>query len=293
MALLDKGLSPPSSSLGAMKVHEVMTRNPVMAEVPANRRDALRLLVKHDVHALPVVKAGSRQLAGVVTRNDLLAKPQEEQLALVMARDPATLTPESDVLEAAQLFFHRRVHGIPVVARGDVVGVLSPTDLLRVPRAYGQSVEHFITNRVVPIHQDTPLKVAWRVLRLTDQHALPVMDDDARLVGIVADSDLFRMSSVADGVAKHDVGVTEGDLDEESIRDVATFYYAKSEVDFPRAPVKDAMVRKVATVFMKASAEDAAAKMVKARVSQLPVVDADDQLVGMVTDLDLMRAWLP
>lgn len=276
-----------------MKVHEVMSREPVVAEVPANRRDALRLLVKHEVHALPVVKAGSRQLAGVVTRSDLLARPQEEQLALVMARDPATLTPESDVLEAARLFYHRRIHAIPVTARGDLVGIVTPADILRVTRAEAQSVEHFIANRVVPIHQDTPLKVAWRVLRLTGQEALPVMDDDARLVGIVTDSDLFRLSSFAEGVAKHDVGVTEGDLDEESIRDVATFYYAKSEVDFPRAPVRDAMVRKVLTVFSKASAEDAAAKMVKSRVSQLPVVDADDQLVGMVADLDLMRAWFP
>ena len=274
-----------------MKVHEVMTRDPVVAEVPGDRRDALRLLGKHAVSALPVVKAGTRALAGVVTRNDIVAKPQEEQLALVMRRDPPTLRPDSDVAEAARLFHQHRVHGIPVVEDGALVGVVSPADLLRVAHAYGRSVEHFITNRVAPVHQDTPLKVAWRVLRLTGQEALPVMDDDARLVGIVAETDLFRASGVAEGVAKHDVGVTEGDLDEDSIRDVATFYYAKSEVDFPRRPVKDVMVRKVVTVFGKSSAEDAAGKMAKANVNQLPVVDASDSLVGMVTDLDLMRAW--
>ncbi|HWH08045.1 MAG TPA: CBS domain-containing protein, partial [Candidatus Thermoplasmatota archaeon] len=258
-----------------------------------DRREALRLLAKHGAAALPVVKAGTRQLAGLVTRNDVVAKPQEEQLALVMARDPLVLAPDADVAEAARAFHRHRLHAIPVVEAGLLVGLVTPADVLRAAGGRGGSVDGLATTRVVPVHQDTPLKVAWRALRLTGQEALPVMDDDARLVGIVAESDLFRTSGVAEGVAKHDVGMTEGDLDEESFRDVATFYYAQSEVAFPRRPVKDVMVRKVVTVFEKTSAEDAARKMVKANVNQLPVVDAGDQLVGMVTDLDLLRAWFP
>lgn len=274
-----------------MKVKDLMTRETIVAEVPGSRRDVLKLLVQHSVSGLPVVRSGTRALAGVVTRSDLLAKPQEEQLALVMSREPVTLPPDADVVDAARIFHQRRIHGIPIVDGADLVGVLSPTDLLRAPHVYGKSVEHFITDHVVPVYELTPIRVAWQMMRLTDVGALPVMDEDAALVGIVADSDLFRESGIEEGVAKHEMGVTEGDLDEDSIRDIAPLYYAKSQVGLPKRPVKDVMVRKVITVLQRSSAEDAAVKMAKARVNQLPVVDSDGRLVGMVTDLDLMRAW--
>lgn len=275
-----------------MKVRDLMARDPIVAEVPGNRRDVVQLLAKHGVSGLPVVKAGTRELAGVVTRSDILAKPHEEQLALVMTSPAITLAPEADVAEAARIFWQRRIHGIPIVEGRSLVGLLSPTELLTISTAYGEGVDQFITGRVVPIHQGTPLKVAWEVMRLTGHDALPVMDDDARLVGIVAGADLFHETGVADTVAKHDVGVSDGDMDDEAIRDISPQFFPSSRVGLAARPVKDVMVRKVVTVFLRSSGEDAARKMAKARVSQLPVVDADDRLVGIVTDLDLMRAWL-
>lgn len=275
-----------------MKVRDLMTRDPIVAEVPGHRRDVLRLLVKHSVSGLPVVRSKTRQLAGVVTRSDVFRKPEEEQLALIMSRNPHTIAPDAAASDAARLFFQKRIHGLPVVEGADLVGVISPTDLLRATRAPGATVEQFITTRVVPIYQETPLPVVWQTMRLTDHNALPVMDDAARLVGIVADSDLFKLSGVQESIAKHDLGLSHDDeVEETSVRDIAPLYYAKSVLDLPRRPVREIMERKVITCFQKTSAEEAALKMAKARVNQLPVIDTEDRLVGIVTDLDLMRAW--
>jgi CBS domain-containing protein len=275
-----------------MKVRELMTPDPIVAEVPGHRRDVLRLFVKHAVSGMPVVKAKTRQLAGVVTRNDLFRKPEEEQLALVMSSRPWTIGPDEDVSAAARLFHAKRIHGLPVVQGPELVGVLSPTDLLRATRTRGATVEHYISSRVVPVYQETPLPVVWQTMQLTGQEALPVMDDAARLVGIVADSDLFKLSGVEESIGKRDLGLNEDDeVEAHSIRDIAPLYYAKSVLDLPRRPVRDIMERKVVTAFQKSGAEEAALKMAKARVNQLPVIDTDDRLVGILTDLDLMRAW--
>ena len=275
-----------------MKVRELMTPDPLVAEVPGHRRDVLRLLVKHSVSGLPVVKAKTRQLAGVVTRNDLFRKPEEEQLALVMSREPYTISPDADAADAARLFHQRRIHGLPVVEGQELVGVISPTDLLRATRTRGATVDHYTGPHVVPVHQETPLPVVWQTMRLTGQEALPVLDDAARLVGIVADSDLFKLSGVEESIGKRDLGLgDEDEVESHSIRDIAPLYYAKSVLDLPRSPVREIMERKVITVFQKSSAEEAALKMAKARVNQLPVIGTDDRLVGLLTDLDLMRAW--
>lgn len=277
-----------------MKVQDLMTRDPLVAEVPGSRRDVLRLLVKHSVSGLPVVRARTRELAGVVTRSDLFAKPAEEQLALIMTPRPHVIEAGASVGDAARLFHERRIHSLPVVDGATLVGVVSPTDLLRMmPDSRGRAVETFASGPVVPVHEDTPLTVAWETMRLTRTNALPVMDADARLVGIVSDSDLFRLSGVSETIGRRDLELPAHDLDEERIRDIAPLYYARSVLDLPKRPVKDTMVRAVITVFRKSTAEEAAQKMAKARVSQLPVIDADDRLVGLVTDLDLMRAWMP
>lgn len=274
-----------------MLVKDLMAPDPIVAEVPGTRNDVLRLLVKHAVSGLPVVKARTRELAGVVTRSDVFRRPEETQLALIMSREPHVIAPDADLSEAARLFFLHKIHGLPVVEDKRLVGVISPTDLLRVTRTKGQSVEHFASGVAVPVHQASPLPVAWQTMRLTGSNALPVMDDDARLVGIVADSDLFKASDEVEGIGRHELGLAEDDVDEASIRDIAPLYYAKSVVGLPKRPVREIMVRDVVTVFQKAAAEEAAAKMAKARVNQLPIVDADGRLVGMITDLDMMRAW--
>ena len=53
--------------------------------------------------------------------------------------------------------------------------------------------------------------------------------------------------------------------------------------------VKDLMSERVVTVAPADSALDAVARMVRARVRHLPVVNRDGELVGVVTDRDLRR----
>lgn len=276
-----------------MKVEELMTRDPLVAEVPGNREEVLQKLVEHAVSGMPVVKARTDELAGVITRSDIFRDPQEEQVALIMSSEPFTITPEDTIAEAAKLFFEEQIHGLPVVEGDDgetLVGVISPTDILRVLTDEEDAiVEDYITRNVSPVHEGTPLTVTWETMNLTDWNALPILNDDAELSGIVVDSDLFQHNEVEEDVTREDLDIGEDGEAKGRIGLIMPLYYANSRVDLPAKPVSDIMVDDVVTCFRKTDVGNAAEKMMKHEINQLPVLNNQDRLMGMVTDLDLMQ----
>ena len=278
-----------------LKVKDVMDKNPIVAEVPGSREDVLRIFAKYEVSGVPVVKAGTKKLVGVVTRNDLFRRAEEEQLALIMNDNPITISPEADLKKAAKIFYEKRIHGIPVVRRGELVGVISPTDILKVIAEKGEDeVEKYLSPIFIPIYQETPLPVVMKIFRLTDASALPVLDDEGNLAGIVADGDLFTFSHLQEVIGKSDIELGEDEdlWTWEGIRDVMRLYYETSKIQLPSVPVKEVMVRDVITTYKKAKIKDVAKKMLENDVNQLPVLDERDDIIGMVYDIDLMRALL-
>ena len=82
-----------------------------------------------------------------------------------------------------------------------------------------------------------------------------------------------------------------GDEDEwtwEGIRDTVRLHYSTSEVALPPVPVKQVMISNLVKGYKNTPVNEVADKMLKNNISHVPVVDASDRLVGMVTDIDLM-----
>ncbi|HDN50639.1 MAG TPA: CBS domain-containing protein [Thermoplasmatales archaeon] len=278
-----------------MKVKDVMTKNVVVAEVPGSREDILRIFGKYEVSGVPVVKAGTRQFAGIITRSDVFKNPEESQLAMLMNRNPVTISPDASLKRAARLFYEKRIHGIPVIKRGKLVGVISPIDILKVIAEMGNHmVEEYLSPVFIPIYQETPLPVVMKLFRLTHASALPVLDDEGALAGMVADGDLFNFSHLNETVVKADLGIGEDEdmWTWEGIRDVMRLYYETSKIELPPVPVKEVMVTEVITTYLKTKIAAVAQKMIEHDVDQLPVLDEHDELVGMIYDIDLMRAIL-
>ena len=94
------------------------------------------------------------------------------------------------------------------------------------------------------------------------QHSLPVVDEDGRFVGIVSPHDMVRghpREAGHPGYLPAALGVT----------------------------VADVMSTPVHTVRADGTVAEAAALMTREKVSQLPVVSADDEVVGLVSGLEL------
>ena len=82
-----------------------------------------------------------------------------------------------------------------------------------------------------------------------------------------------------------------GDEDEwtwEGIRDTVRLYYSTTKVDLPPVPVSQVMITNVTKAFRNTPISEVARKMYKNKISHVPVVDEEDRLIGMVTDIDLM-----
>ena len=65
-----------------MKIEDVMSNDLIVGYVPGTVKDALKILAKHNVSGMPVLKKDTRVVVGVVTRQDIFKNPEEDQLAL-------------------------------------------------------------------------------------------------------------------------------------------------------------------------------------------------------------------
>jgi len=275
-----------------MKVREVMTENPIVAELPGTRSEVLKKLVKNNVTGLPVVRAEDGALAGFVTRQDIFSKPDEDQLALIMKRDVPTIGPNASVRDAARMMIDKGLTHLPVVEKEKLIGLLTPTDLLIVVEKENPqiTVEEIVRSPCVPIYQGAPLTVALATFRAAKVNALPVLDEDAKLVGIITDRDIFNQTIVDSSVVMSDLGISddEDNWTWEGLRNVMKLWYEVSRMDLPKLSVKEIMVKNLMTVFRKTLVGDAARIMRKNDFGQLPVRDSRDILVAMIYDIDVV-----
>ena len=128
------------------------------------------------------------------------------------------------------------------------------------------------------------------IINITHENALPILDDNLKLIGIVSDGDLFKLSHIRESVSQTDIGMG-GDEDQwtwEGIRDTVRLHYATSEVTLPEVPVKEVMVQNVIKGYNNTSISEIAELMIKNDISHVPLVDSNDRLIGMISDIDLM-----
>ncbi len=275
-----------------MKVEDVMSKDLIVGFVPGTVKDALRVLAKHDVSGMPILKKGTKTIAGILTRTDIFRNADEDQLALIMSDNIHFVEKDQNVKDAARLLFENRIHGLPVInKRKHLVGIISPTDILKILSDKNDDiVEQYFTNIVVPVHQETPLNIVMEIINITHENALPVLNDELRLTGIVSDGDLFKLSHIKENISRSDMGMgnDEDQWTWEGIRDTVRVYYSTSKVDLPPVPVKEIMVTDVIKAFKNTPVSEVADNMIKHKISHMPVVDENDRLTGMVTDIDLM-----
>ena len=279
-----------------MKIVDVMSDDLIVGYVPGTVKDALKILAKNNVSGMPVLKKDTRVVVGVITRQDIFKNPDEDQLALLMSKDYLSVEKDQDVKVAAKLLYEHRIHGLPVInTRKQLVGIVSPTDVLKgLHKNLTTSIEKYFTNLVVPIYQETPINIVMEIINITRENALPILNHERKLCGIVSDGDLFKLSHIRESVSMTDLGMggDEDDWTWEGIRDTVRIHYTTSEVSLPMVPVKEVMITNVIKASKHAPVKEVAEKMLKNRISHIPVVDANDRLIGMVTDIDLMSCIL-
>jgi CBS domain-containing protein len=141
----------PGSGAGVagapIRVGEVMTRDVMTLSPEHSFLEALSLFARHRFRHLLVTEAHAR-LAGVISDRDLLRFMSRKQsleaakVADLMKRDPVTVRPETLLSVAVTEMLDRRINCLPVTdQQGQVCGILTSTDLLRVFQRVQEQIE--------------------------------------------------------------------------------------------------------------------------------------------------------
>ncbi|WP_119072829.1 CBS domain-containing protein [Aggregatilinea lenta] len=129
-----------------MLVGEVMTREPVTVRPEDTLRAATARMQAANCRRLPVVDE-TGHVCGIITDRDLrlvansplvLRERWQDDMLLdhtavgaCMSPDPVCVAPDLPVEQAIDLLVLHRISGLPVVENGELVGVVTVTDLIR------------------------------------------------------------------------------------------------------------------------------------------------------------------
>jgi CBS domain-containing protein len=126
-------------------VSKIMSTDLVTINHTNSLFDAEKLFKKHKIRHIPVVE--NKKIIGILSLTDLLrisfvdnygeddsdvdtAVYNMLSIEQVMVKDPVHIAPSLTIKEVAEILAKKEFHALPVVENGDLVGIVTTTDLL-------------------------------------------------------------------------------------------------------------------------------------------------------------------
>jgi len=139
----------------------------------------------------------------------------------IMTKEVKSVSPETEITQAAKLLLSERINGVPVVNRaGELVGILCQSDLIaqqknipipslftlldgyiplsflnrldkEVEKIAATKVDNAMTPNPITVNSDTGIEKVAALMVEKNYHTLPVVDG-GKLVGIVGKEDVLR-----------------------------------------------------------------------------------------------------
>ncbi|WP_224448224.1 CBS domain-containing protein [Haloprofundus salilacus] len=284
-----------------MQVADAMTprEEVVTVELPGTRDDVLEYLQERGFSSVPVVKETDEgeEYRGLVSRDDLIEHPDEDQLAILMREVPTT-TPDTDLTDAARLMLRKGARRVPVVevdGATALVGIVTVTDVVHaIARgdADGETeVGELAATDINTTYEGTPLTVAEREIYYANVPYAIVLDDEGTMNGILTEVDIIDVARVVEG--EDETGDSMANQDDEwmweGIKAVGNRYIPTRNVEIPAEPVAEFMTTDLVTLSRRRTAMEAAQQMITNDIEQIPMVSGDE-LVGVVRDVNLLEA---
>lgn len=127
----------------------------------------------------------------------------------IMSTKLITVIPTDPLTKVKEIFDTYNIHHIPVVRYKELVGMISKTDFYKLIHGYRLRVtgeeenetnkilgehtaEQLMTKGVVRINQNDKMGVAAELFLTNYFHAVPIVNDDQELVGLVTTYDIIK-----------------------------------------------------------------------------------------------------
>jgi CBS domain-containing protein len=117
-----------------MKLDSLVGGKATVVGPEATLEDAARAMLANDVNSLAVVRR--RELVGLITERDIvaaIATGSDPTVAVVedhMSEAPDTFRPDDDIHEAARWLIEAGYRHLPVMAEGELLGIVGIRDVL-------------------------------------------------------------------------------------------------------------------------------------------------------------------
>ncbi len=217
--------------------------------------------------------------------------PPTARVEDIMSREVHTVHPDTLLADAVEMLLDKIYRALPVVDKaGQVVGILTEGDLLTKVkllatsvqqqlteaemaaelqrlRQTGQTVAEVMTPNLLSIHLETTISQAVTLMSKHNIKRLPVVDGEGHLAGIVSRVDVLR-------------ALSRSPLDEER---------RHSPGPGQHRTVGEMMTPTVPTVQATTPLAEIVDRLVQSAQRRVVVVDGEEQVVGIITDGDLIK----
>lgn len=254
--------------------------------------DARNTMLRYNISRIVIAK--DNKPVGIITEKDIarflyrkepIRALNEIRLDEAMSANLITVDEQSDLNFCAKSMLDKEISSLIVTdTKGILKGIFTKMDLVGAYARYyagKNKVEDYMTKHV---HTVAPDETTHMVLSIMNNNNVSrvVVVRNKKLVGIITGRDLLPMSALF-GPDTH-----------ETIRKaVMSLRQAKILVPSGISAVflaKDVMKHDPITVTKDSDLADAAQIMTRNRISGLPVVDSNDNLVGIITKTDVIKA---
>ena len=257
-----------------------------------------------------------------VGEEDADGKSLKQTLVQIVTRKPLSVSPETRMRDVLLIMIDNHIDMVPVIANEELVGIVTSTDVLNllvrlssihqmfeltgevgkgqnklrlidlnsgegrrnVATLFSTSfkkVQDVMTERPVCLEQQETLAKAIEVMKEGQFRHLPVMDSQRRLVGIVSDRNILRHLSPP---------VKKQQPEDEGFH--SRLFMVDPKDKNLSLPLMKVMTRNILHVVPSCDFFNAIKMLRDKRISCIPIVDEEENLVGIVTVTDVKRALL-
>ncbi len=263
-----------------MKIREAMRSGAFTIQQNDSLGAAHRAMTRARIRHLPVMHEG--KLVGMLSERDLLAARAdadgawwEAPVQHAMTAPVETAHPDDSLTEVAGRLAAHRLGAMPIVEHGTLVGLATVADVLNAEVRAAMAPAPGTFSTAADVMTPFPVTIGPNALlveavgMMLDRHVrhLPVIDERSTIVGLVSDRDLRTLA----GDPAHYESSLGHSLYQPRVRDAMTAPATSVPFDMPVA--------------------DVARKFVDETIGALPVTDRFGALIGVVSYVDLLRAF--
>jgi predicted transcriptional regulator len=277
-----------------MTLDEIIIRDFLKFSIPSDRALAIETMKKNDISELIAFKEGTDTFLGIININDILSKPEEEQLALIMRREIPVINKKDNIEKVISLFLSGDFYYLPIIDNGNVIGIISLKQLLplvskkyKLKKSIAEYIDH---NYFMSVWEKTPTYIASKVMLNFKVSFLGVLDDKGKFVGLLDTTDMIRSGEIISGITESDA--TKGESgDDWDWNWKASVLIGTSNFYLPNKPVSNYLKKEYSTINQNLSISQAIETLQKDGTRYIAVIGEDNALIGILRDVDILKAF--